>query len=120
MTSSRSALSATVRASGPYVLSPSHPSSAGRMETRPRVGFIPTSPQHEAGMRIDPPPSEPVAHGAIPEATAAAEPPDEPPGVRLGSQGLRVTPLASLAVQGQMVNSGTLVTPMGMAPAARS
>src|SRR5579884_1333552 len=115
-----SALSDTVRASGPYVLRPNQPSAAGCMETRPRVGFMPTSPQHEAGMRIDPPPSDPVAHGTIPDATAAAEPPEEPPGVRLGSQGLRVTPLAALAVQGHMVSSGTLVIPIGIAPAARS
>src|SRR5436305_11116478 len=81
---------------------------------------MPTRPQQAAGIRTDPPPSEPVAHGTIPAATAAAEPPDEPPVVRERSQGLRVMPLASLAVQGKIVNSGTLVIPMGIAPAARS
>ena len=40
----------------------------------------------------DPPPSPPVAMGTSPPATAAAEPPDEPPGVRPVSQGLRVVP----------------------------
>ena len=38
---------------------------------RARVGLRPKSPQHEAGMRIDPPPSLPCAIGTIPLATAA-------------------------------------------------
>ena len=41
-------------------------------------------------MRIEPPPSLACAIGTMPAATAAAEPPDEPPGVRDGSHGLRV------------------------------
>src|SRR5947209_13636701 len=120
MTSSTSALSAQVRASAPNTLKPSQLSPAGWVDTRPRVGFIPTSPQAAAGMRIDPPPSDPVANGTSPAATAAAEPPEDPPGVRLGSHGLRVTPLASETVQGKIISSGTFVTPMGIAPAARS
>ena len=36
------------------------------------------------------------------------------------SHGLRVTPFAALAVHGQIVSSGTLVIPIGIAPAARS
>ncbi len=117
--SSSRALSPTVRASAPNTLNPSQPSRAGWVETRPRLGFIPTSPQHAAGIRIDPPPSEPVAHGTMPAATAAAEPPEEPPGVRAESQGLRVTPLAALAVHGKIISSGTFVIPIGIAPAAR-
>ena len=115
--SSSSALSRTVRASAPNTLSPSHPSRAGCVETRPRLGFIPTSAQHAAGIRSDPPPSEPVAHGTIPDATAAADPPEEPPGVRVVSQGLRVTPFAAVAVHGKIISSGTLVIPIGIAPA---
>ncbi len=53
---------------------------------------MPTSPQHAAGIRIEPPPSDAVAAATSPAATAAAEPPDEPPGVRDGSHGLRVMP----------------------------
>ncbi len=49
-------------------------------------------------MRIDPPMSEPVARVAMPDAKAAAEPPEEPPGVQLRFQGLRVTPHSSLQV----------------------
>ncbi len=46
-------------------------------------------------MRIDPPPSPPVASVTRPPATAAALPPDEPPGVRDGSHGLPVAPWSS-------------------------
>src|SRR5205085_5388159 len=81
---------------------------------------MPTRPQQAAGIRIDPPPSAAVAAGTIPAATAAADPPEEPPGVRVVSHGLRVIPFASLAVHGQVISSGTLVIPIGIAPAARS
>ena len=40
---------------------------------------------------MEPPVSLPSAHGAWKAATAAAEPPLEPPGTRSGSQGLRVS-----------------------------
>ena len=43
-------------------------------------------------MRIEPPMSEPMASAEVPAASEAAEPPDEPPGVKFGFQGLRVTP----------------------------
>ena len=42
--------------------------------------------------RTDPPPSDPCAIGTIPAATAAPAPPDDPPGVRPRSHGLRVGP----------------------------
>jgi hypothetical protein len=41
-------------------------------------------------MRIEPPPSEPIAKGETPQATEAPEPADEPPGVITRFQGLRV------------------------------
>src|SRR5580704_1137955 len=59
--------------------------------TRPRVAFSPTRPQNEAGMRVDPPPSEDMLTGVMPAATAAADPPDDPPAVRSRFHGLRVT-----------------------------
>ena len=71
-------------------------------------------------MRIEPRPSEPVPNPTRPAATAAAVPPLDPPGVRATSQGLRVTPKASLSVQGQIVSSGTWVLPITIAPASRS
>ena len=84
------------------------------------MGFIPTTPQRAAGWRIEPPVSEPRASGAIPAATAAAEPPEEPPGTRLGSAGLRVGPDEEFSVDEPMANSSMLVLPTATAPAARS
>ncbi len=59
---------------------------------RCRLGLRPTRPQLAAGMRIEPPPSLACAIGTMPAATAAAEPPLEPPALRPRSQGLRVGP----------------------------
>ena len=61
-------------------------------ETVPYDGLSPVRPQSAAGWRIEPPVSVPVTAGARRAATAAAEPPDEPPGTRSVSQGLRTGP----------------------------
>ena len=68
-------------------------------------------PQHAAGIRIEPPPSVPRASGACPLATAAAAPPEEPPGVRARFHGFRVTPNSGLSVKGLWPNSGVVVLP---------
>jgi hypothetical protein len=49
---------------------------------RRRSAFRPVRLHSAAGWRIEPPVSVPVAAGARRAATAAAEPPDEPPGTR--------------------------------------
>ena len=49
-------------------------------------------PHIEAGWRMLPPVSVPIASGAWKAATAAAEPPELPPGTRVRSQGLAVGP----------------------------
>src|SRR5436853_4781286 len=67
---------------------------------------------------MDPPVSEPSATGAKPAATAAALPPLEPPGTRVGSCGLRVGPNAEFSVEEPMANSSRLVLPTTTAPAA--
>ena len=85
-------MSITERLTQPSTTIPRQPSSFGARLTRPRVGLRPKRPQQEAGMRIEPAPSPAEAIGTRPAATAAAEPPLEPPGVRCGFQGLRVTP----------------------------
>ena len=81
------------------------------------MGLSPTTPHSAAGWRIDPPVSEPSDSGANPAATAAALPPDDPPGTRSGSWGLRVGPNAEFSVELPMANSSRLVLPMVMAPA---
>ena len=91
---------------------------SGPTGVRARVGFRPKRPQHEAGIRIEPPPSpRPPARargdgGPRPAAGAA--------GRALGSQGLRVGPSASGSVTGRMPNSGVLVLPIRISPAARN
>ncbi len=60
------------------------------LDTSPYVGFNPTIPQNDAGSRIEPPVSEPSAQGTIPAATAAADPPLEPPGTFSKFQGFFV------------------------------
>ncbi len=93
--------------------------SSGAAEMRPRAGLSPTSPQQAAGIRIEPPPSLPCATGTIPAATAAAEPPEEPPGVRSRSQGLRVGPKMRASVVGRIPYSGSVVEPTITNPASR-
>src|SRR3979409_2758363 len=90
MASRPRAASATVRAMTPLVASPAQSSpSSGPLEIRPRDGFNPTTPQHDAGMRMEPPPSPPWLSAHKPAATAAAAPPLDPPAVRALSTGLR-------------------------------
>jgi hypothetical protein len=52
----------------------------------------PHTPDIAAGWRIEPPVSVPVASGAMRAATAAAEPPEDPPGTSRRPQGLRTGP----------------------------
>ena len=66
--------------------------SAPAREIRPWLGLTPNTPQNAAGRIIEPLVCEPIASGTMPAATAAAEPDDEPPGVRARSRGLRVLP----------------------------
>src|SRR5207244_637228 len=87
-------------------------------ETSPYVGFMPTIPHRAAGWRIEPPVSVPRAHGARPAATAAALPPEEPPGTRSRSQGLSTGPKAEFSFDEPIANSSWLVFPSSPAPAA--
>eukprot|EP00592_Proboscia_alata_P021711 CAMPEP_0194419628 /NCGR_PEP_ID=MMETSP0176-20130528/18790_1 /TAXON_ID=216777 /ORGANISM="Proboscia alata, Strain PI-D3" /LENGTH=53 /DNA_ID=CAMNT_0039226705 /DNA_START=172 /DNA_END=333 /DNA_ORIENTATION=+ len=45
----------------------------------PNVAANPTTPDQLAGIRIDPPPSNPTAKGQSWRATATADPPEDPP-----------------------------------------
>ncbi len=81
---------------------------------------MPESPQQADGMRMEPPPSEPVASGTMPAASAAAAPPEEPPGPRLVSKGFRDGPKMALVVLPIQPNSGVFVLPTTTQPAARS
>ena len=71
-------------------------------------------------MRTEPPPSVPSESGAMPSATAAALPPEEPPEVRLGSHGLPVTPVRGASVTPFQPSSGVVVLPTSTPPCSRT
>src|SRR6185503_8229479 len=81
----------------------------------PTLGLKPTAPQKLAGRRIEPTTCVPRPAGTMPAPTAADEPLDEPPGVRLASCGFLVLCHGWLAA-----NSVVVVLPMIIAPASRS
>src|SRR5215510_8759609 len=70
------AASAIVLVMGPQWLKRSK-FAGGPSALRPWGGLNPTTPQADAGMRIEPPISVPVASGVKPAASAAPEPPDD-------------------------------------------
>ncbi len=63
--------------------------------------------------------SEPSAIRTYPAATAAAEPPELPPGTRVRSCGLSVGPYAEFSVDEPMPNSSRFVLPITTPPASR-
>ena len=71
--------SSAVRAIGPSLSSVQHSAIAPCRLTRPYVGRKPVTPQKDAGVRIEPEVSEPIANGTSPAATAAPGPLDDPP-----------------------------------------
>src|SRR5580704_8303631 len=73
--------------------------------------------QNAPGSRMEPPVSLPKPIAASYAATAAAEPPLDPPGTRIVSYGLRVTPSAEFSHELPIANSSQLAFPMGTAPA---
>ena len=75
-------------------------------------------PQNDAGMRIEPPPSEPSEIGTVPAATAAAEPELDPPAVFDGSHGFRVTPYSGELEEAFHPVSGVVFLPTMIAPAS--
>src|SRR5450830_1244791 len=110
--------SPTVRAMGPREERPA--ASTISHGTRSGDGRSPTTPQHEAGMRIEPPMSVPIATVAIPAATATALPPLEPPGVVPARHGLLVAGKIALVIPTAAASSGRFVLPRIAAPAARA
>ena len=92
------ARSAALRANGPTVSKLSTNGYAPARESMPNVGRKPKIPHIAAGTRIEPFVSEPIASGTMFAATAAAEPPDDPPATRARSCGLRVVPKCAFSV----------------------
>src|ERR1700754_3678128 len=87
---------------------------------RPCGGLYPTMPQVEAGIRIDPPISVPVARVVNPAASAAPDPPEEPTGPYALFHGFSVVPhIGELQTQ-ETQNSDVVVRAWTIAPAASS
>src|SRR2546430_6508976 len=76
---SAKARSATERPRHPEVLNVDHAKAALGFGTRPIEGRKPATLQKAAGLRNEPPVSEPLATGANPHASDTAAPPDDPP-----------------------------------------
>ena len=112
--------SATHPATTPGVSSEGASATPPARLIRPNVGLIPATPQKVAGMRTDPPVSLATAAGTMPEATAAADPPLEPPGTRPVFHGLRGLGRVACCEVIPQPNSWERVTPTITAPAARS
>src|SRR6266571_5028913 len=112
----RSALSRTFFVTGPTWSRLEAKATIPYRETVPYVGRRPTLPHSAEGCLIEPPVSEPSAHGASPAETAAADPPPEPPGTRVGSQGLRDGPQAEFSVEEPIANSSVFVFPSRRSP----
>src|SRR5699024_6712694 len=81
------AQSATVRAMGPTWSRVGDNGMIPVVGIRLKQGLKAETPQRDAGIRIDPAVSVPRAVGTTPVATAAADPPLEPPAERSGAQG---------------------------------
>ena len=62
------------------------------MGTSPKVGLNPVTPQHAAGILIDPPLSLPSAASTRPAASAAADPPLDPPAILSAASGFGTHP----------------------------
>ena len=91
-----------------------------RAQPAPATACRPTTEQNDAGVRRLPPRSEPVASQTCPVASATAEPPEEPPHVRLVSHGFRVGPNTSLKVCAPAPNSGVFDLASTTAPRSSS
>ena len=91
---SSSAQQRTLAAMGPMESRLADSGSTPAMDTRQALGLKPVSPHSAAGIRTEPPVSEPMAAAAMPSATDTAAPDEEPPGMRpvARSQGLSGVP----------------------------
>ncbi len=69
---------------------------------------------------MDPPVSVPVAAAHRWADTAAADPPEEPPGTRVSSQGFFTGPYQLVSLDEPMANSSMLVLPSITTPACSS
>ena len=106
--SCKKAASATVR-----VIKPETPKSVPDC-------LNPTTPHAAAGTRSEPPPSEPCAARSKPRATCTAAPPEDPPGVAPGCNGLTGWGISTGSVSTRNPSSGVEDFPIIRAPCSSS
>src|SRR3954454_8289607 len=90
------AQSSALRASGPTVSSDCDSGIAPARLISPTVVSSPVTPQKCAGIRIEPPVSDPSAAKVSLAATAAPDPEDDPPVIWSRPQGLCTAPECAL------------------------
>src|SRR5713226_6292261 len=117
------AASATLRACGPTVSCECEMGITPWRLVIPTVGLIPTMPEAEDGLMIEPSVSVPSAATHRLAETETAEPELEPPGLRSSTNGLRVCrprPLQPLdeRVERKLAHSLRLALPRMTAPAS--
>ena len=110
------AQSASVRAIGPGWSRLPLSGKTPRSGSAPRVGLIVEVPDRADGMRSEPAVSVPVASGIMPAASAAAEPPLEPPGVRSSAHGLPTWSVEPPAAHSCVCRWPTSTAPVGLEP----
>ena len=120
----KSARSPTVRAIGPHMPRtaswPGMPPVMPLQGNRSSVGLSAVMPQKCAGMRRLPPMSVPIPRGLMPDAIAAASPPELPPGERPSRCGFFVSPKIGLRASEKSIVCETFVRPSTIAPASLS
>src|SRR5258705_13803501 len=83
----------------------------------PYVGFKPQMRESAAGWGIEPPVSVPVLPATSLAATAAAEPPELPPGTYAASHGFFTGPKNDVSLDEPIANSSMFVLPTSTVPA---
>ena len=108
--------SSSVRAIGPAWSRLGASGTMPRSETRPRVGLIVEVPERAEGMRSEPAVSVPVAAGTMRAASAAAEPPLEPPAERSSAHGLPTWSVVPPAANSCVCRWPSRIMPCGAQP----
>ena len=116
MAAKRWAQSSTERAKGPTVSKVSHKGTTPVSGRRPVVVFRPTRSFQAAGIRTEPPVSDPIPAGASPKATEAAAPEEDPPDTAFSSLIQGLVAVIGLSPSPEKASSDIWVLPRQTSP----